>query len=419
MSEEIEFKLIQGNILDFENALYSLVVDKPMLLASVKKEMESLGFIWQGGKLRDEISKMSSVSVALDSRNPPVAFLVRRDKTDDESYLQLNSLFNSACCSANPHKEGKKFKVLYFRYKEQKSDVFAHFPIWNGDWDGAFRKLADMALQEIWESPSRPVGNVDILKNYLNYTFLRLQDEGKILYSENGKKACFNTGLQTRNHNKDIIATFVKNEKGLPTWYFKEFVDIHNMDRRGYPPGKDPEVAEYYNKVADLFFDLDYKLMWNAEHIVEHNKERLPKELQECSVKLASVAIGGALDRVKAKVKRNYKLAIPHWYKGHVQLLLPLNLTGDDSVSLALVADKDEEHKCYRITTILTPEMAYVDARLICRPDSEWLQIKREEKIDSLADKDDCKDSDSEEGGGDGFRSKGELGDAHRDDALE
>ena len=64
---------------------------------------------------------------------------------------------------------------------------------------------------------------------------------------------------------------------------------------------------------------------------------------------------------------------------------------------------------------ILIPRLS----RLICRPDSEWLQLKREEKGDSLADKDDCKDSDSEEGGGDGFRSKGELVDAHRDDALE
>ena len=51
------------------------------------------------------------------------------------------------------------------------------------------------------------------LKNYLDYTFVRLvnleqDDPGKyFLYSDKQDWVCFNTGLQTQ-HGSDIIATF-------------------------------------------------------------------------------------------------------------------------------------------------------------------------------------------------------------------
>jgi len=56
-----------------------------------------------------------------------------------------------------------------------------------------------------------------------------------------------------------------------------------------------------------------------------------------------------------------------------MQLLLPLNLTSENEADLALVADKDKDRHIYRIRTVLTMDMAYVDARLITRPDREWL----------------------------------------------
>jgi hypothetical protein len=54
-------------------------------------------------------------------------------------------------------------------------------------------------------------------------------------------------------------------------------------------------------------------------------------------------------------------------------LLLPLYLTSDVEADLAFVADKDKAGKVYRIKTVLTMDQAYIDARLICRPDREWL----------------------------------------------
>ena len=80
------------------------------------------------------------------------------------------------------------------------------------------------------------------------------------------------------------------------------------------------------------------------------------------------------LQELKEKVKRNYKIAIPHWYEGKIQLLLPLVLTNEENLAeLAFVIDKDKQRNIYRGKTILTMDMAYIDARLITKPDDDWL----------------------------------------------
>jgi hypothetical protein len=89
--------------------------------------------------------------------------------------------------------------------------------------------------------------------------------------------------------------------------------------------------------------------------------------------RLALTALNGAIDSLKSKVIRNYKVAIPHWYDKKMQLLLPLNLTDDKIADVALVVDKDKDRNIYRATTILPMDLAHIDARLITRPDREWL----------------------------------------------
>lgn len=100
------------------------------------------------------------------------------------------------------------YKSLLKRYKDQSStEIFAHFPYNknNGEnWESPFTRLAGMVKAEKWnydrqefQDENRGSG-VPILINYLNYTFLRLVEENKIAYSQEGDKACINTGLQSR-----------------------------------------------------------------------------------------------------------------------------------------------------------------------------------------------------------------------------
>jgi hypothetical protein len=82
----------------------------------------------------------------------------------------------------------------------------------------------------------------------------------------------------------------------------------------------------------------------------------------------------GAIDEVKKKVRTNYKIAIPQYYDGKIQLLLPLCLTaGSPNPDLALVIHRLND-KTYTARTCLTLKMAYNNARLIVKPQSDWLK---------------------------------------------
>jgi hypothetical protein len=80
----------------------------------------------------------------------------------------------------------------------------------------------------------------------------------------------------------------------------------------------------------------------------------------------------GAIDSAKERVKRNYKTAIPQYYNGTIQLLLPLSLTDPAVADLALVVERF--HEFYRASTCLTLDMAYNNARQLARPDRDWLK---------------------------------------------
>lgn len=277
-----------------------------------------------------------------------------------------------------------EYKSLNKRYKEQEpQEIFAHFPYDgpSGDnWETPFERLANMAKEEDWafhrgEFRSRyPNQKFPILTNYLNYTFLRLQEESKIVFSSDGDKACFNTGLQTLR-GKDIYATFFKNkfakDKGQPDWILYAFVDSYSEKLEPFYPL--PDLASYITDERDLVFNANYDIEPNLDHFLNHNKERLPEVLQG-NLHMAQNVIKGELQTLKAKVRRNYKIAIPHWYESKIQLLLPLVLTNEEGVAdLAIVVERDDARKIYRGKTILTMDMAYIDARLITKPADEWL----------------------------------------------
>ncbi len=271
------------------------------------------------------------------------------------------------------------YESLFRRYPEQNlRQVFAHFP-YNGPagekWEAPFSQLVALAKDEYWnfrrEEFRKPGQDYPILTNYLNYTFVRVQELNMIAYSEDCDKACFNTGLQTQEE-KDIYATFFRNkeaeERGFPDWTFYTFAESYS-DKLS-PFTTLPDIAYYINDPKDLVFDLSLgEIDVNHGHILS-NKERLPEALQE-NERLAKVSIDGAVKSLRSRIARNYKLAIPHWHQGKIQLLLPLCLTNDAVPDVALVVDKVND--TYKARTILTMDKAYVNARLIARPDRDWL----------------------------------------------
>ncbi len=251
---------------------------------------------------------------------------------------------------------------------------FAFFP----DYQNAIKFLAEtLTKDENWDFSDSKIKKYSILKNYLEYTFRKLKQENKIKFTENNKHACFNTGLVTSNL-EDIIAFFEEYKRpkpGFTTPYcFKAFLKRSNGQLLRHFSSSLPEVADFFENPELLIFNPKCELIPDVEHIISGNISRFPAHLQGADDGALRRQLFGEIEEVKKKVRTNYKIAIPQYYGGRIQLLLPLCLTaGSPNPDLALVVHKLNA-KTYTARTCLTLKMAYNNARLIVKPQSEWLQ---------------------------------------------
>lgn len=235
--------------------------------------------------------------------------------------------------------------------------------------------LADLSEPENWDGiGAEDAGSLRLLRSYVEFTFEKLQAQGKVLVTADGRFAAFNTGLGTR-HQQTIFGLFTQNRNaGMQPWHFRSWeVESAPILMSNFPAM--PDFAHYTDNPADLIYDWRRELVVNSAHILaeDENLSRFPAGLQSNPFQ-AQLALDGAVRRAQNRVRRNYRAAVPFWYPTHdtVQLLLPLSLSDPSRVDLALVVSRQGEY--YRGHTVLTMAMAYSNARLLARPDSDWLE---------------------------------------------
>lgn len=242
--------------------------------------------------------------------------------------------------------------------------------------ESRLRDLADRAQPEPWSLDG--VTPFSVLSNYLKYTFKRLAQEGKIQETEDSsgsRLAAFNTGLFTPNY-EPLHAFFEANrDPNRQPWVFKDFL-VEGDRKLGLFPTK-PKVARYFDKPDELIYNPDLELIPNLDHILDDNVERYPPDLQKNSHRRRFM-LQGAIDEAGKRAQMNYKVAIPQFYFGYegsgtgrIQLLLPLSFDSPAQADLALVVERED--RAYRAFTVLPLELAYKNARLIARPEGEWL----------------------------------------------
>lgn len=252
---------------------------------------------------------------------------------------------------------------------------FAYVP----NFEGHLAQLAEAAEPENWGYGAAVYGSsVSTLFSYIDHTFRRLEEENKIATTD--EAAAFNTGLVTPNQ-EEILGYFEKNtgydpSAGRPQkWYFAGFVRA--SDRRIASFGKLPEMAHYFEQPADLLYDARYELRKNVDHIIDDNADRFPEWFRNMTPHQRIMLLDAAIEHAVQRVRRNYKTAVPQYYRpkgvhpGRLQLLLPICLREPTSPDLALAVERKGD--VYIASTCLTLDMAYKNARLISRPDSEWL----------------------------------------------
>ncbi|WP_315004701.1 DUF3825 domain-containing protein [uncultured Selenomonas sp.] len=245
--------------------------------------------------------------------------------------------------------------------------------------------LAKMAQEEPWtfksiaqEDPYR------ILRNYFQFTYDRLYEEKKIMFSDDQDFSCINTGLLTK-YDRDIIAIFSRSQddKLLPWRLVGFYHDGEKYFKERF--SATPEMADYFTDVSEIIYDKKIQIDLNIEHIIDDNIGRF-QQAGYGDKQLIHALMRAAIEQIKKKLSRNFKLAAPFYYHNtetgerKIQLLIPLYFPGAP-VRLALVLDKvkyPQREPYYMAITVLPIEWAYMNARLIVKPDPEWTKIIEE-----------------------------------------
>lgn len=239
-------------------------------------------------------------------------------------------------------------------------------------------ELAKLAEPEDWEyKTTKSEYPMPILFNYLKYTYRRLAEESrtsstspKIVASDDGQALTFNTGLVTPNQEPIYAYAARNNRPDMQVWR------LMGWARRGEARLNSfsllPDMAHYFDDPAVLVLDPRKEMRVNVEHIVADNKERFPSPYSQMDGYQLQTFLQGVIASARERVRRNYKIAIPQYYSGRIQLLLPLCMSKPSVADLALVVE--DFGSFYRASTCLSLEMAYNNARQITRPDRDWLQ---------------------------------------------
>jgi hypothetical protein len=232
-------------------------------------------------------------------------------------------------------------------------------------------ELAHLAEPEDWEYRNSPNAQPKpILWNYIAHTYKRLRDQDRVHLSEDGQALVFNTGLVSANQ-EDIFCLFSVNRiPDRQPWHFKSWSKRNSPELGKF--ASLPAIATYFDDPSVLVLDPRREIVQNVDHIIVENRTRFPLAFQQMSDFQLINLLSGAIENAKKRLARNYKTAIPQYFKGKVQLLLPICLSDPKKADLALVIDRVGNF--YRASTCLTLDMAYNNARQLARPDRDWLQ---------------------------------------------
>lgn len=238
------------------------------------------------------------------------------------------------------------------------------------DYNNTLERLALMAEDEKWTvKEDSPYG---ILSYYINGTFKQCLKQEKFLCTDDLDFCCFNTGLLTPNGN-DILAVFQKNTRpDAQKWVLKYFADKTERKYMDHFP-EIPELASYTSNYEELHFNPNLEIVISTDHILDDNWERIYQTVHLSKNIVKSLMIG-VVEEAKRRIKRNTRLVVPQYYNNRIMYLLPIKIPIEDDtyVTMALAVELTQSNQ-YRANTIFTKEMAYEKARLLMKPESNWL----------------------------------------------
>ena len=273
----------------------------------------------------------------------------------------------------------------FSRKIKDNSGAFILLPSYKG-YSHALQTLKKtFCKDESWDYIQNRTEDIPILTSYLDQTCKRIIEENKLVLgqSNEGKEyAYFNTGLADC-FQSEIFAYFERNYNykeseswgiSIPKWHFLEFNTEESRYRRYFEGRTTAEIASYFEPGTRLVLDPeDLKTAKpNWDHLYERKNRIAVQNINIMSEMDFRDAINDSIDLAYRRIKRNYKTAIPQFYSHEIQFLVPLYSRKDRVNALAAMVIRQNE-RIYEISTLLTLDQAYNNARLLAKPDREWL----------------------------------------------
>lgn len=375
-----------------------------VLLATNKAQNEFVAFETKPSEKRS--GQMEAVNINLDFEKRRVGYIKKKEGDYDFDYYFIKDYYSEDEYFLHHTQFKKTIADKFVSFEEEDPVVFTPSSnekgllatevvlVDNRPFILGFAEFQDyknsvlwlqtsLCEDENWDYIQKPTGGNPILRSYLNQTFKRVCDQGKIvegISSRGGKYSYLNTGLVDVFQN-EIFAFFIENPKytestswGIktPKWRFLEF----NTDQSDYFKyfNEIPEIATYFEETETkkLIFDTSITIRPNWDHLNQRKKRVASDEIQKMTEQDFRDAIEDSITMARKRIKRNYKTAIPHYYNNDIQFLVPLCERKNRGKALAaMVIQKTEQ--IYEVTTILSLDQAYNNARLLAKPDREWL----------------------------------------------
>lgn len=322
----------------------------------------------------------------------------------------------------------------YIELGSKPRDMLYNYAFWPNYIEDLKTLKNDLALPENWSYKENPADDdFPILKSYLAYTFAKLWKDKQIYVSVNGQYSVFNTGLVNRNYQY-IYVIFEKNV-GNKAWRFLTFANPGVKYGGRILSGNFvslPQPAHYFKNIDDISYVIandktpDEQLPdLQPDHYFVDHPDRLPLDflrdgcrknaeiLELLNTDISSMsseekddhwqkigeAIGddpdvyddleasfrNAVRKAIMRVSWNYRTAIPVYFPSYdkMSILLPLSFGTNSEAEVALVVERNITSQKYTAPTILSLPTAYANARLVCKPESDWLNQKVLEPVSS------------------------------------
>jgi len=249
-----------------------------------------------------------------------------------------------------------------------------------------------LLIKERWDQDEKKllanyVGNLRLrVENQLKKKINNSDDDKKkhgFIVNNDNTKIILNTGLIDR-FRSDIYMMFNIRTTLLGPTVVGPSVIINNrqdvLDNGFQLPL--PEPFRFYETIDELLFsadieDFDLSDMDRLNHIINERRFRFPEQYRDINEDVIAQKLKTAIETAVKLSKRDYKYVIPMYniHSDSIQYLMPLHLDMpiDGKPELVLVVGKTSQYNLCSIKTILLPEEAYLNARLIARPESTWL----------------------------------------------